>query len=53
MEVNIYSIGWWTLRLKCTQYGASEQGGLQERKGDVCVKVRWGGECSSFGLKKN
>ena len=37
MEVNIY-IGFWTLKMKCTQYGLYGQVAFQECKGHAKVK---------------
>ena len=40
MEVNIYYIGFWTLEMKCTQYGICEEVAFKNARAMVFLKVR-------------
>ena len=45
MEVNIY-IGFWTLKVKCTEYGICNQAALKNARAKFFLKL--GGASSSF-----
>ena len=50
MEMNIH-IGFWTLKVKCTQYGIWWISGLQECKGNGFFEVGWVGNNFRSGPK--
>ena len=51
MKVNIY-IGFWTLEMKCTQYGICGEVAFKNARAMIFLKVGRGGQRFSGGSKK-
>ena len=50
MEVNMY-IGFWTLEMKCTQYGDFEEVAFKNARAMIFLVVGWGGSRKSMFLR--